>query len=83
MQKKKQKLVKLLQINFAIFNAVLTSSTGLHFAIGGSLDYTEFILIAFPATVGGFLMGQVIENPLAIALLPLTIFYSHGISSIP
>lgn len=55
--KRSQKLVKLLQINFAILNALLTSSVGLRFAVRGSLDYTQFILISVPATVGGFMVG--------------------------
>ena len=81
--KRKQKLFKLLQINFVILNALLTSSVGLRIAIGGSLDYTQFILIAFPATIGGFLMGLVIANPLASVLLPLGILYGRGIEDIP
>ena len=81
--KRRQKQFKLLQIIFAILNASLTSSVGLRFAVGGSLDYTQFILIAFPATVAGFLMGQVIANPLASVLLPLAIFYGRGIEDIP
>jgi hypothetical protein len=81
--KRSQKLVKLLQIYFAILNASLTSSVGLRFAVGGSLDYTQFILIAFPATAGGFLIGQVIANPLASVFLPLAILYGRGIEDIP
>jgi len=81
--KRRQKQFKLLQIIFAILNASLTSSVGLRFAVGGSLDYTQFILIAFPSTVAGFLMGQVIANPLASVLLPLAIFYGRGIEDIP
>jgi hypothetical protein len=81
--KRSQKLFKLLQIYFAILNASLTSSVGLRFALGGSLDYTQFILIAFPATAGGFLMGQVIANPLASVFLPLAILYGRGIEDIP
>lgn len=81
--KRMQKLFKLLQIYFAILNASLTSSVGLRFAVGGSLDYTQFILITFPATAGGFLMGQVIANPLASVFLPLAILFGRGIEDIP
>jgi hypothetical protein len=81
--KKGQRLFKILQIYFAILNASLTSTVGLRFALGGSLDYTQFILIAFPATAGGFLMGQVIANPLASVFLPLAILYGRGIEDIP
>lgn len=81
--KRRQKQLKLLQIMFAILNASLTFSVGLRFAVGGSLDYTQFIFIAFPATVGGFLMGQVIANPLASVFLPLAILYGRGIEDIP
>ena len=81
--KRKQKLIKLLQINLTILNALLTSSVGLRFTVGGSLNYTQFILIAFPATVGGFLMGQISANPLASVFLPLVIFFSRGIEDIP
>ena len=80
--KRRQKQLKLLQIIFATLNG-LTSSVGLRFAVGGSLDYTQFILIAFPATVGGFLMGQIIANPLASVFLPLAILYGRGIEDIP
>lgn len=81
--KRKQKLLKLFQINLVILNALLTSSVGLRFAVGVSLNYTQFILIAFPSTVGGFLMGQVIANPLASVFLPLAVLYGRGIEDIP
>ena len=80
---RKYKTMKLLQIFFLALNASLTNTLGLRFAVGGSLDYTQFILIAFPATVGGFLMGQVIANPLASVFLPLAIVYGRGIEDIP
>jgi len=83
MQKKKQKQLKLLQVFFFTFNALLTSSVGLRFAIGGSLNYTQIILIAFPSTIGGFMMGLFAANPLASVLLPLAILYGRGIEDIP
>lgn len=68
---------------FAILNTLLTSSVGLRFAVGGSLDVTQIILIAFPATVAGFILERVVENPLATVLLPLAIFYGRGIENVP
>jgi hypothetical protein len=55
---------------------------GLRFAVGGSLDYTQFLLIAFPSTLGGFMVGLVSANPLTTILLPLTIFYGRSIENI-
>jgi hypothetical protein len=81
--KKRQKQLKLLQIMFAIFNTVLTSSVGLRFGVAGSLDMTQFILIAFPATISGFIIEQLIENPLTSVLLPLAMFYARGIENVP
>lgn len=62
-----------------MLNALLTTSLGLHFAVGGSLDYTQFILIAFPSTVGGFIVGLLIAYPLFGVLVPLAILYGRGI----
>ena len=81
--KKIEKQLRLLRIFFYTLNQLLTFSVGLRFAIGGSMDYTQFILIAFPSTVGGFLMGLAITNPLASVLLPLAILYGRGIEDIP
>jgi len=81
--KRKQKQLSFLRVFFMTFNALLTSSVGLRFAIGGSLNYTQFILIAFPSTLGGFMMGLLTANPLVSVLLPLTILYGRGIKEIP
>lgn len=81
--KRKEKQLRLLRVFFMVFNGLLTSSFGLRFAVGGSLDYTQFILIAFPSTVGGFLMGLTTVNPLASVFLPLAILYGHGIEDTP
>ena len=72
-----------MQLIFFALNASLTSSVSLRFAVVGSLGYTKIILLAFPATVGGFLMGQIITNPLVSVFLPLAIFYGRGIEDIP
>jgi len=81
--KRTQKQLRLLRAFFFTFNTLLTYNVGLRFAIGGSLNYTQFILIALPSTVGGFMMGLVIANPLASVLLPLSILYGRGIEDIP
>jgi len=81
--KRKQKQLRLLRFCFVTLNALLTTSVGLRFAIGGSLDYTHFILIAFPSTVGGLMMGLGIANPLTSVLLPLAMLYCRGIEDIP
>jgi hypothetical protein len=78
-----KKIYMLLTLFFALLNASLTSSVGLRFVVGGSLDYTQFIIIALPATVGGFFMKQVSANPLASIFLPLAILYGGGIEDIP
>jgi hypothetical protein len=80
--KKKQKQLRLLRLLFFALNTSLTTSVGLRFAIGGSLDYTHFILIAFPSSVGGLIMGLVLANPLASVLLPLAMVHGRGIQDI-
>jgi hypothetical protein len=79
----KQKQLRLLQLCFFTFNTLLTNSVGLRFAIGGSLTYTQFILIAFPSTLGGLMVGLAIAKPLVSVLLPLTILYGRGIEDVP
>jgi hypothetical protein len=81
--KRKQKQLRLLRLCFFAFNTALTTKIGLRFAIGGSLDYTQVILIAFPSTLGGLVMGLTLANPLASVLLPLAILYGRGIEDIP
>jgi hypothetical protein len=79
----KQKQLKSLQLCFLVLNVLLTRGVGLRFAIGGSLDYVQVLLIAFPSTVGGLMMGLASANPLANVLLPLAILYGRGIEDIP
>ena len=81
--KSKQKQLRLLRMFFFTCNVLLTYSVGISFAVGGSLNYTQFILIAFPSTIGGFVIGLATANPLASILLPLAILYSRGIEDIP
>jgi hypothetical protein len=80
---KRRKQLRLLRLSFVALNALLTTSIGIRLGIGGSLDYTHFILIAFPSTVGGLIMGLTTANPLASVLLPLAILYSRGIENVP
>lgn len=81
--KRKQKQLRLFREFFVIFNVLLTSGFGLRFAVGGSLDYTQVILIALPSTVGGFLMGLTSAYPIFSVLVPLVILYGRGIEDIP
>jgi hypothetical protein len=79
----KQKQLRLLRLCFFTLNTLLTTTVGLRFAVGGQLDYTHFILIAFPSTVGGLIMGLAIANPLGTVLLPLAVLYTRGLKDIP
>ena len=78
-----QKNLRFLQNVLFIVNTLLTTSTGLRIAAGGSLSYVEIILIAFPSTVGGFLLGTISQHPLISALLPLAILLGRDIEDIP
>ena len=81
--RKNQKKLRLLQDVLFILNGLLTTSTGLRIAAGGSLNYTQILLIAFPSTIGGFLMGIIYAHPLASAVLPIAILFGRGIEDIP
>ena len=78
----KKKALQFLRIFLFASNGLLTLSSGFHFVVSGSLDYTQFILISFSPTLGGFLMGLYIVNPVASILLPLAILYGRGIEDI-
>ena len=81
--KKGQKLFRFLQITFFIINGLSTSIVGLRFALGGTLDCTQVILIVVPSMAGGILMRIVTANPLVSVLLPIGILYGRGIEDIP
>ena len=81
--KRSQKKLKFLQNCFMVMNGILTSSTGFRIAAGGSLSYVQIILIAFPSTIGGFLLGTISEYPVASALLPIAILFGRGIEDVP
>ena len=81
--KRSQKQLRLLQDCFIILNGLLTTSTGLRIAAGGSLSYVQIILIAFPSTIGGFLLGTISDYPVASALLPIAILLGRDIEDLP
>jgi hypothetical protein len=81
--KRSQRKLKLLQDFFMIMNGILTASTGFRIAAGGSLNYVQILLIAFPSTIGGFLLGTISECPVASALLPIAILFGRGIEDVP
>lgn len=80
-----QRKVQLLRKFFRLANDILTYTVSLRIALGVSLDYTQIILIAFPSTLGGFLLGLLTANslPLASALLPLAVLFGRGIEDLP
>lgn len=81
--KTNNKQILLLRVFFASLNGLLTSSLGLRIGVGGSLDWTQFLLFAFPSTISGFMIAQAIANPLAAVFLPLAVLYGRGIEEIP
>jgi site-specific recombinase XerD len=81
--RKNPKKLRLLQDVLFILNRLLTTSTGLHIVAGGSLSYAQIILITFPSTIGGFLMGTIYAYSLASAVLPIAILFGRGIEDIP
>lgn len=80
--KKSQKNLRFLQNVLIILNGLLTTSTGFRIAVGGHLSYIEIILIAFPSTIGGFILGMISQYPIASALLPLVIVLGRDIEDI-
>ena len=73
----------MLQDCLIILNVLLTTSTGLRIAAGGSLNYTQIFLIAFPSTIGGFLIGIISDYPLVSALLLIAILLGRDIEDVP
>lgn len=80
-----QRKIQLLQSFFRLANNILTYTVSLRIAMGVSLDYTHIILIAFPSTLGGFLLGLLATEPFALAsaLLPLAVLFGRGIEDLP
>lgn len=81
--RKSQKQLKFLQDCFMILNALLTSSTGVRIAAGGSLDYVQIILIAVPSSTLGFMLGIISNYPLASSLLSIAVLFGRDIEDIP
>lgn len=81
--RKNQRLLLLLQTYFFLINNLLTRSMGLRIAASGSFSYIQIILIAFPSTIGGFLIGAMSKHPLAVAFLPIGLLAGRGIEDVP
>jgi hypothetical protein len=81
--KRNQKLVKLLQIYLAVINQLLTYGIGLRFAVGGCSGYSQIILVSVSGSIGGFLVGQIMVNPLTTMIFPLIILFGRGIEQVP
>jgi hypothetical protein len=79
--KKSQRKLRFLQNCLIILNGLLTTSTGLR--IAASLSYVQIILIAFPSTIGGFLLGTISTYPVASSLLPIVILLGRDIEDLP
>jgi len=75
--KRSQKQLRLLQDCLIILNGLLTTSTGLCIAAGGSLSYVQI------STIGGFLLGTISDYPVANALLPIAILLDRDIEDVP
>ena len=81
--KRSQKQLRLLKDCLIILNGLLTTSTGFRIAAGGALSYVQIILIAFPSTIGGFLLATISDYPVASALLPIAILLGRDIEDVP
>lgn len=81
--KKHHRKLRLLQEVLFYLNQLLTLGTGLRVAAAGSLSGVQILLIAFPSTVGGYLMALTYDYPLVSAVLPLAILFGRGIEEIP
>ena len=81
--KENQKRLFIVKKFFFILNGLLTAGTGLRFAGGGALDFTQIILIAFPSTLGGVFMGLIQDHPIIPVFLPILVLFGRGIENIP
>ena len=75
----KKKQLQLLRLFLFVSNSLLTLSSSLRFSAGGSLDYTQILLIALPSSISGFLITLLNTNPLIGIVLPLLILSGRGI----
>jgi hypothetical protein len=76
--RKNYRLIRFLQMYFAILNSILTNTLGIRVCLGGSMNYFQVVIIALPVTLTGFMISQII-NPLTCLVLPLSILYGRGI----
>jgi hypothetical protein len=77
---KKKKLIRFILLIFSIFNSTLKATTGFQVVYAnGYLDYTHFFLLFFPSTVMGFVLSEILNNPLVSAMVPLTLLGARGI----
>ena len=77
--KTKQKQLRLLRVVLFTFNALLSSKVGICFAVESGLDFTQFILISWPSSIIGFMVGIMLENPAISGLLALGLFSGRGV----
>jgi hypothetical protein len=80
--REKQKKLLFLSKFFFVLNTLLSTSVGLRFALGGSVGYTQIILLYLPSTVGGFIMTQLMAYPVVGVLIPIAILAGRGIENI-
>ena len=76
-----QHKIKLLADTLRMLNA-LSTIIGLRVAVGGSLNYVQIILFATPSTIGGFIMGMLLDHPLVSALAPILILVARGVKDV-
>lgn len=73
-----RKQLKLLRQFLALMNGLISTNLGLRLALGGTLDYTQIILIGVPTALGSFLIGLAnVVPPFVGILLPLGILYGR------
>jgi len=81
--KRNRRKLRLLQEVLLTLNGLLSTTTGLSIASGGSLSYVQIILIVLPSTFGGFVVGAVSQYPLITAVLPIALLLGQGVEDIP
>jgi hypothetical protein len=67
---------------FKLLGNLIAYTLGLRITAGGSMDYTQFILFCVPSTLGGFIVGTLITNPLLVTIFPLMFLYTRGIENV-
>jgi hypothetical protein len=80
--RKAQRELRFLQVVFAVLNSMSAQTLGLGIAVGGSLDYVQFLFIIFPSSIAGFLVEHFTKNTMLTILGPLFLFYRREIEEI-